>query len=284
MSQPRLETWTAPDGTPLRLRGWPAASPAKTVLIAHHGLGEHGGRYATFAEQLRDEPLHVWSFDLRGHGESGGKRGDAAGLEQLASDLEALIPVLLERAGAERAIVLGHSLGAASVGTWLTTRTPHPAVAAVMLSAAPLRVARTPAVRFKARLGRVLRRVAPTLALGNAIPPETISSDPSQVARYLADPLNHDRLSVRLGLSLLEDAPRILERAGAVTLPALIWHGLDDRLVDAAGSRDLFEALGSPDKTLLQLEGYRHEPHHETPERVASLFGRIRDWLRPRLA
>lgn len=271
------------DGETFVLRNWPAHAPTRTAVIIHHGLGEHGGRYASFAHHLDTLPAHLWTFDARGHGETTGKRGDAAGIEQFAADLEALLPKLIAGAGADKVILVGHSLGAVIVSWYLTTRKPHDAITAVCLSAPPVKIARTLAVRVKTVVGRTLSRVAPTLTLANGIPASGISSDPAEVARYTGDPLVHDRLSVRLGLSLLDDPPKIVGRAGGVTLPALLWHGLDDPIVDVAGTRELFDGLGSRDKTLLELPGYRHESHHERPDLAASLFGRIRGWLDARI-
>jgi alpha-beta hydrolase superfamily lysophospholipase len=144
-------------------------------------------------------------------------------------------------------------------------------------------VSRTPAIRAKELLARALARVAPTLTLGNALDRDGISSVPAEVERYRRDPWVHDRISARLGLALLRQAPKLAERARAITLPALLWHGADDPLVDVRGSRLLYDALGSADKTLHVLEGSRHESHHEAPERVERLFGLVRAWLRPRI-
>ncbi|MEQ1507699.1 MAG: alpha/beta fold hydrolase, partial [Myxococcota bacterium] len=232
------ETFTH-GGETFLLRGWPSPVRTDTVIVVHHGLGEHGGRYASLVRHLETLPAHIWSFDLRGHGETTGRRGDAAGIDELAGDFEAILPVIVQRSGASRVIVIGHSLGAVIVAWYLTTRTPHPAIVAVALSAPPVRVARTPNVRVKAAFGRVLRRVAPRMTLPSGLPPAGISSDPAEVDRYTSDPLIHDRLSVRLGLSLLEDAPKILERASKITLPILLWHGVDDPIVDIEGTRDL---------------------------------------------
>jgi lysophospholipase len=273
-------------GETFRLRGWASPTPTRTAIVIHHGHGEHGGRYESFVRHLHDLPAHLWTYDLRGHGETTGKRGDAAGIEELAADLEALLPVLMSRAGLGddgRILLFGHSLGAVAVAWYLTTRTPHPAIAAVALSASPVRISQSWTIRMKAAFVRWMIRVAPTLTLGTSIDPTVISSDPAEVARYRDDPLVHDRMSVRLGVSLLTDPPRIVERASRITLPTLMWHGADDRLVDIQGSRDLFAALGSTDKALIELPGYRHESHHERADLATELFRRYRTWLGPRI-
>lgn len=269
----------AHDAQTFALRGWARAGGARTVVVIHHGLGEHAGRYEAFVRGLDDAPVQFWSYDARGHGETTGRRGDAGGLAQYASDLEALLPVLLERSGAERIVLMGHSMGAAVVGWYLTTRSPHPAIGSVMLSASPVHVPLTFEMRLKLAAARVLDRVSPTFTLGSGLQASGISSVAEEVSRYQRDPLVHDRLSARLGLSLIDDAPQIVVRAGAITLPILLWHGTDDPIAAIQGSRALYAAVGSSDKALYEFPDCKHEVHHETPERTAVMFGRVREWL-----
>jgi acylglycerol lipase len=270
-------------GETFLLRGWPSKARSRTLLAIHHGLGEHSGRYESFARHLVELPVQLWSYDLRGHGESTGKRGHAEGLSQLADDFGALLPVMMERSQADHAIVFGHSLGAAAMGWYLTHHTLPGYVTAALLSAPAVKVPGTLGVRVRKLAGRALSRFVPSLTLPSGLDSNYISSDPSEVARYRQDPLIHDRLSVRLGLSILDGGPQIVQRAGQVKLPVLMWHGLDDGIVDVAGSRELFAAWGGTDKAFVELPGYRHESHHERPDRAASLFERIRAWLQPRL-
>lgn len=282
MSRPFTLTRVAHRGETFAIRAW-RTEGARAAVVVHHGLGEHGGRYQVFADRLADLPVSVVSFDLRGHGESSGPRGHADGLEGLAADFQTLLPGLLGEVGADRAVVLGHSLGAASVLRWLVDHGAPASVLGVWFSAPPLAVQRTLPIRAKLRLGRLLRGLAPRFALGSGIPAEHISSHPPEVARYQEDPFVHDRVSAALGVSLLDSADALLARAGGVTVPALVWHGTDDHIAHPDGGRALFSRLGSPDKALHLLEGYRHESHHETPARVDALFHTLREWLRPRL-
>lgn len=271
------DVWHNRRGESFHLRGWPA-SEAQTLVLVHHGLGEHAGRYDTLAASFDpSDPFAMWSFDARGHGRSCGTRGDADGLGQLAEDLETLIPVLLERSGATHVVLMGHSMGAAVTLWYLTTRDLHPAIRAVMLSAPPVAVERTPSVRVKLQLARVARRVAPTLVLASGLDCAGISSVAAEVDRYRADGQVHDRISARLGWSLLNDAPLLVDRARAITLPVLLWHGADDPIARVEGSRALAAQL--PDVRYHEFAGARHEVHHERPEVRAEVVARIRAFV-----
>ena len=65
--------------------------------------------------------------------------------------------------------------------------------------------------------------------------------------------------------------------ARRVTVPALVLHGGDDRIVLPYASRKLYEALASADKTLKIYEGLRHEIFNEVErEKVLS---DVAEWL-----
>jgi len=276
LAAPIESVWHDRSGSIFHVQGWPAEGQGPVVLV-HHGLGEHVGRYETFARHLVPAGFPVWGYDARGHGRSGGKRGHVDGLSQLAEDLEQLIPVLLERSGRDEAVLLGHSMGAAAVLWYLTTREAHPALRKVMISAPPVHVPRTPLKAVQLAMARVVRRIKPDFTLPSALPPEQISSYPPEVRRYEEDPLIHDRVSAAIGWSLLTQPPEVLSRVDRVRLPTLIWHGADDRIASVDGARRLSAAL--PDARFQVFEGARHEVHHERPDIVERLFQLVLGFL-----
>jgi lysophospholipase len=63
----------------------------------------------------------------------------------------------------------------------------------------------------------------------------------------------------------------------SITLPLLILQGSEDKLVNEAGARILYEKAGSKDKTLKIYEGFYHEVHNEPGN--ARVFADIEAWL-----
>lgn len=61
------ETLDSPSGAALRVRT-AASGEVKGVVQIHHGLSEHGARYARFAEFLTSRGIAVIDHDHRGHG------------------------------------------------------------------------------------------------------------------------------------------------------------------------------------------------------------------------
>ena len=275
-------TWTIASGEPFRVVTWKKEG-ADAVLVIHHGLGEHAGRYQAFADGLADRNLSIVSFDARGHGESVGRKGDGGTFSTLADDFIAIFPHLVESTGGTKVALMGHSMGGALAAYTLTTRGVFDERIDAFLASAPaVQVTLRGVAKMKASVGRLLNKINPSMTLANTIDPSVISSDASEVRRYIEDPLVHDQISARLAMSLLDDAPKALDAAGKIGLPTLLWHGQEDRLVDIDGTRALAKKIGATDKTLHEFPNMRHETHHETLEARQKVFDVVGEWLAER--
>jgi pimeloyl-ACP methyl ester carboxylesterase len=82
------------------------------ILLAHP-TGFHGRVWAPVAEQLVDAGSHVWSFDFRGHGDSGAPTvaEHAYSWHGFAEDVLDVV----QRLGLDDALACGHSKGGAAV-------------------------------------------------------------------------------------------------------------------------------------------------------------------------
>lgn len=264
MREPVQSEITLRSGDRARVLGWPAEGSRGAVLV-HHGLGEHIGRYQTVADLLPGRS--IWGYDIRGHGPLTPKRGHADGLEAYALDFAAAIPTLLDRAGADHAVVLAQSMGAACILTAMTRGLLPPSIRGAILMAAPVAVELDRLQRMKVRFGRGLARIAPAFTLESGLPADGISSVPQMVQRYQADPLVHGRISLALARSVVDDPPALIDAASRVTLPTLLLHGADDPIARSSGSERLAAAIKG--SRLEVFPGAMHEVHHERPGAVA---------------
>src|SRR5262245_6385417 len=91
-----MRTLRTDDGLPLYWRQWskPGMDKARGTVLIVHGLGEHIGRYDHVATRLNSWGWHVVGHDQRGHGASGGPRGDIPNPERLLQDLALVIDEL----------------------------------------------------------------------------------------------------------------------------------------------------------------------------------------------
>lgn len=259
------------DGTTLAYRAWPRAGTI--ALAAVHGLGEHAGRYARFADGMAKHGMSTYALDLRGHGKSPGQRGHVDSWSQWIDDVSAFVRHVEAIAGAE-VVPVGHSYGgAALLSTMLAGKLPNTRRFVVSSPALKLKL-NAPA--WKLTLGRIALNIAPRLAMDNGIDPKTVSRLPEVVEAYRTDPLVHRRISSRMFFEWQSAATDILERAGQIKIPFLILAGTDDALIDPEGSRSLHEKTASL-STLHLLEGRYHEPFNDRDSE--EVFQLIADWL-----
>jgi len=188
---------------------------------------------------------------------------DVGSFVRLASSLHPGLPVFL----------YGHSLGGGIVLHYCLSSSPE--LAGVIVTGPLLRTAFAPP-RWKLALARIMYRLWPSLTLPSELDARAISRDQAVVDAYVHDPLVHDRLSVKLGMDMLEAGRRSLEQANRFPLPLLIMHGGEDRLTSCEASAE-FAARAGEKCTLKIWPGLYHEIHNE-PEQ-GQVFAFLLDWL-----
>ena len=249
----------------------PEAEPRATVVLAH-GASEHSARYAHVAEAFNERGYSLWALDHRGHGRSGGDRVFFERFDDVLADLH----TFMAKAGAERPgqkpYLLGHSMGGA-VATAYAIR--HDAELAGLILSNPVASIKT--APAQAMIGRVLSRIAPKLGV-YSVPAEGVSKDPEEVRKYVEDPLNfHGKLPARTVAVLANEVDAFPGRAGAISVPVLIFYSSTDPIVAPEGSTMLAETIGSADLTIRNWEGLKHEILNE-PERDQVMDAML-DWL-----
>ena len=269
--------WKTRDGLELYGQGWPPESEPKGVICLVHGLGEHSGRYVHLALFLNQADYGLLSFDLRGHGKSQGRRGYAPSFKVLLDDITCFLEEVAKRYPGCRRFLYGHSLGGNLVIEYALHR--HPQLAGVIATGPSFRTAFEPPA-WKVTMARILYNLCPTLTMSNEIEREALSRDPKVVYAYNSDPLVHDRLTVRLGIDLLQSGLWALEHATELTLPLLLMHGAADRLTSVEASRE-FAAKAGKHCTLKVWDDLYHEIHNE-PERN-QVFAYLLEWLKSRM-
>ena len=109
--------FTTTDGETLFLRRWNPDSiePAKKniAVLIFHGFTAYSGAYNMAGEPISAGGYTTLGLDYRGHGLSGGNRGDAPGKERWIADLAESVKYI-KGLGFSKVIILGHSLGVAS--------------------------------------------------------------------------------------------------------------------------------------------------------------------------
>jgi alpha-beta hydrolase superfamily lysophospholipase len=268
----------AAGGLMLRGRWWRRAEPRGAIVIAH-GFGEHGGTYGYVAESLgRMLDVDIIAVDLRGHGRSPGRRGVVRRYEDLTDDLACVLDWAARTRPDVPRLLLGHSNGGQVA--LRVALDGQGAFDGLIISNPALRIA-VPIPPHKLKLGRFLLRYAPWVTLRSELQVDRLTRDPEIQRAHLADRLRHSRMSAPLFFGLVEGGEMLMARAGEIRTPIVMLIGGQDPVVDPAAARELYDRLGSEDKTLLLYPKMLHEPLNELGrEQVLEDVAR---WIEPRL-
>ncbi len=132
------ETFTTSDGETLFLRRWNPDTivPAKKdiAVLIFHGFTAYSGPYSMAGIPISKGGYTVFGLDYRGHGLSGGNRGDSPSKQRFIGDLAEAVKYV-KSLGFPKVVVLGHSLGVASAMCAADT-VPNDIAGLVLLSGA----------------------------------------------------------------------------------------------------------------------------------------------------
>jgi len=272
---------TTEDGIPLAVTDWlpDPGVPVTGSILLMHGLGEHAGRYAHVVHFFNRCGLLVRSYDHRGHGRSGGPRGDVPDQTALLRDAKLVLDDLSRQQqlrypelASSAPLLFGHSMGGLFAARFAVAGMSP--LRGLILSSPGLALRLS---RVQLGLLKMMSMLAPGLAVPNGLDVNHLSHDPAVAQAYGDDPLVHNKISARLLSSMLLAGKFALDQAHTLAIPTLLVIAGDDRIIDPDGSRRFFAALPPAIATLRDYDGMYHEIFNEIgAERV---FADVRRWL-----
>lgn len=231
----------------------------KGVVLILHGLGEHSGRFSSVAERLTQHGFGVAAFDHFGHGKTKGKRGHNPGYEKVMDSITEFIKKTKEVFGADTPLfIYGHSMGGNAVINYVLSR--EHTLKGLIATSPFLRLAFEPPA-WKLFMGRLIQKIAPSVTLGNEVDASFISRDEAEVKKYIEDPLIHAKVSPNFSLSFMDRGEWAIEHAAKATIPTLLLHGTDDKLISYKGTEAFAKNNGKA--TLKLYDGAYHELHND---------------------
>lgn len=130
-----VESLIASDGVELAYRRYVPSSP-RAIVLFYHGGGAHSGvgyQHVGFGLQTHYD-IAVYTPDIRGHGASGGPRGDAPSPEQVWRDITTVIQHIRAEFPHLPLFLGGHSSGAALALNYASQPNHEPVNGYILLS------------------------------------------------------------------------------------------------------------------------------------------------------
>lgn len=267
------------DGTSLFVRDWPLpgqisgekAAPVRDGIVIMHGLGEHCGRYAHVARFFNALGFVVRTYDHRGHGKSGGPRGDVPDEEAMLRDARLVMNDFARQLSAPP-ILLGHSMGGLFAARFAAAGLAP--LRALILSSPALALRMSPVQKLMLKAATAL---IPGVGISNGLKTRYLSHDKEVVIAYQNDVLVHSKISARLLGSMLKSMGYVAGHAAQLKIPTLLVVAVEDRLVDPAGSRNLFANLAPSLASAHFYDGFYHEIFNEVD--ASRVFDDVHNWL-----
>ncbi len=254
------------------------AHKASATVIIHHGFGEHLGRFEHVAAYLLESGYNVMRFDARGHGLSKGPKGRIDSWHRFIEDFDRVYDLSRELSDNLPIFSLGHSMGG-MITLMYGLYAPEHLQGQVFTGAASGQLPYVDGVLTQKILASADKHF-PDKTFPNVVK-EDICSDPKVVEAYLEDPLVLKRVGFDFLKAFLIDSPKYIdEHLEDYSLPILILHGEEDKIVPVQLSERLYARVASEDKTFKAYPELYHEILNE--EMHPFILAEIVYWLEDR--
>ena len=233
----------------------------RQVILLHRGH-EHSGRLAELGEQFAAAGYQVFAWDARGNGRSGGIKDHAESVTELERDLDGFVQLVIGQTGIaiEDTLVVASSIGAVLAAAWVHDYAPN--IRGMILG--------TPALSIRLYMPFAIPSLKVARALGlmsrvsSYVKAQVLTHDKDAQQAYNADPLISNSISTDLLIDTHATGQRLLDDAGAITVPTFVLCAGKDYVVDKQAERDFYEAINTTDKRWQLYPDSYHAIFHET--------------------
>jgi alpha-beta hydrolase superfamily lysophospholipase/SAM-dependent methyltransferase len=259
MNSERLQ-FTTDDGLALHYKTWNVQGAAKALVLLHRGH-EHADRWDTVVPSLAMPDTAIYAWEARGHGQSPGRRGHAAGFMEYVRDLDTFFHHLQKAHGLvpERTVVVAHSVGAVIAATWVHDFAPR--IAGLVLATPALEV--NLIVPGALTSIRAMQKLKSDATIKSYVRGSWLTRDLSAAATYDADKTISKDISAKILVDLFDSAQRVISDAEVMDRPLLLFSAGADKVVKKHAIDALYTNYGCEQKTHLTLKGARHAIFHD---------------------
>lgn len=259
MNSQRLQ-FTTDDGLSLHYKTWNVEGAKRALVLLHRGH-EHADRWDTVVPSLTMPDTATYAWEARGHGQSPGRRGHAAGFMEYVRDLDTFFHHLQTAHGLvpEQTVVIAHSVGAVIAATWVHDFAPR--IAGLVLATPALEVNLiVPGALTSIRALQLLKSDA---TIKSYVCGCWLTRDHNAAAIYDADTSISKDISAKILTELFDTGKRVISDAEVMDRPLLLFSAGADKVVKRRAIDALYDNYGSDQKVHLTLKGARHAIFHD---------------------
>lgn len=234
-------------------------------IIVTHGLGEHCVRHSHFFKNF-SQYFNVCLYDLRGHGNSSGARGNVGSFRDFTDDLGEVVNFLRDEYSMKRYILFGHSMGGLITASYmqkLVSKDLYPEK--VFLSSPAVAATGLLGNFFKMaplKFNQTLASLPISIGMKGVLDLKKLSHDPRVYTNYVKDPLNTLKIHSHLFFEILAHSREVFSKPLRVECDLYVGIGSEDSLVNAPACIEYFERVEKQAK-LKVFQGAWHEMHNE---------------------
>lgn len=225
----------------------PEGAKPQAVVVIVHGIQESGIRYLDFARELVEKNLAVWILDLRGHGNSGGRRVYVDSFEQYVEDLDVVVNEARQHYPDQKLFIFAHSMGGLIAFRYETERALVGSVDGYILSSPALKIKMSTENSIKNSLATLpwlsdhLKdvEIAPGIDYENLVTDKNILNR-MNTAVQAGHPLIYPKITIRLGTELYAATLNTQDLASRFHSPVIMLSTSQDQIIDPVGTRTVF--------------------------------------------
>lgn len=240
MNAERLQ-FTTIDGLDLHYKTWNGQGATRALILLHRGH-EHADRWDSVIPLLATPGTALYAWEARGHGQSPGRRGHAAGFMEYVRDLDTFFRHLQKAHGLvpERTVVVAHSVGAVIAAAWVHDFAPR--IAGLVLATPALEV--NLIVPGALTSIRAMQKLLPEATIKSYVKGSWLTRDRSAAAAYDADQGISKDISARILVELFDTAQRVISDAEVMDRPLLLFSAGADKVVKNRAIQALYANYG----------------------------------------
>ncbi len=235
----------------------------KARIVITHGIMEHSGRYQHIVDFFNNENFDVVTYDLRGHGQSGGDRAHVEKFSDFVSDLQLVFEESIKNNPELPVIFLGHSMGGLISYLHSLQKNSYSEKISgyVILSPAMSMPALSFIEKIKLFFARLLRPIIPKKTEKVGLLSEELMTDPYQQELHRSDKKVMSKATISLLLELLGQSAKVSKDLRVAQKPSLFLQGDLDTVVNAKSNIEVFKVLKSSSNGVSHFDIFQGELH-----------------------